>query len=111
MEPITAKGFNGTAEFDGTTISITRKGAGMVALPVQAVTSIEYKPGGLTVGYLKLHTGAALDNRKASNKTQALLRDPHAVTLQWTSNKQFAPLVEALQAAVSANTWPYGSRP
>ncbi|QGZ16917.1 hypothetical protein SEA_LITTLETOKYO_25 [Arthrobacter phage LittleTokyo] len=103
MEKITAKGFNGTATFDGTTVTIDRKGAGMVALPVQAIKSVEYKKGGLTVGYLKLHTGAALDNRKTRNKTQALLTDPHAVTLQWTSNKQFEPLVEALQAAISAN--------
>ena len=99
---ITAKGFNGVVEFDGTTVFIQRKLAGVVSLPVSSISSVEFKPGGLTVGYVKFHTGAAIDGRKIRNKSEALIRDPHAVTLQWTHNKAFEPLVAAVREAVNA---------
>lgn len=99
---ITAKGFNGVVEFDGTTVFIQRKLAGTVSLPVASIASVEFKRGGLLVGYVKFHTGAAVDGRKVRNKSEALLRDPHAVTLQWTHNKAFDVLVGAVQAAVFA---------
>ncbi|QOI67670.1 hypothetical protein SEA_ORCANUS_25 [Arthrobacter phage Orcanus] len=96
----TAKGFNGSLSFDGERVTIERKGAGRTSLPVSAIQSVEFKKGGLLVGYVKFHTGAAIDNRKTRNKAEALMRDPHAVTLQWTSNKAMAELVEAVEAAM-----------
>ena len=99
---ITAKGFNGVVEFDGTTVFIQRKLAGTVSLPASSIASVEFKPGGMLVGYVKFHTGAAIDGRKTRNKSEALLRDPHAVTLQWTHNKAFEPLVAAVQEALNA---------
>ncbi len=97
-----AKGFNGSVEFDGARVLLQRKGAGRVSLPVASINSVEFKRGGLTVGYVKFHTGAVVDNRKVRNKTQALLLDPHAVTLQFTSNKAFEVLVSEVEAAVFA---------
>lgn len=96
----TAKGFNGTLSFDGQTVTIERKGAGRVRLPLESIKSVEFKKGGLLVGYVKFHTGADVDARKVRNKTQALLQDPHAVTLQWTSNKAMAEFVEAVETAL-----------
>ncbi|WAB09135.1 hypothetical protein SEA_EESA_25 [Arthrobacter phage Eesa] len=96
----TAKGFNGSLSFDGERVTIERKGAGRTSLPVSAIKSVEFKKGGLLVGYVKFHTGADVDNRKVRNKTQALLQDPHAVTLQWTSNKPMETLVAAVEAAM-----------
>ncbi|WNM72812.1 hypothetical protein SEA_REDFOX_25 [Arthrobacter phage RedFox] len=96
----TVKGFNGTLAFDGQSVTIQRTGAGRTRLPLEAIKSVEFKKGGLTVGYVKFHTGADVDNRKVRNKTQALLQDPHAVTLQWTSNKAMAELVEQIEAAL-----------
>ena len=96
----TAKGFNGTLSFDGETVTIERMGAGRTRLPLSAIKSVEYKKGGLMVGYVKFHTGADVDGRKVRNKTQALLQDPHAVTHQWTSNKQMEELVAAVEAAL-----------
>lgn len=99
---ITAKGFNGVVEFDGTTVFIQRKLAGTVSLPVASIASVEFKPGGMLVGYVKFHTGAAIDGRNARNKSEALLRDPHAVTLQWTHNKAFEPLVAEIRKAIES---------
>ncbi|AYN58782.1 hypothetical protein PBI_POLKA_25 [Arthrobacter phage Polka] len=96
----TVKGFNGTLSFDGRTVTIERKGAGRTRLQLDAIKSVEFKKGGLLVGYVKFHTGADVDNRKVRNKAQALLQDPHAVTLQWTSNKPMAELVEQIEAAL-----------
>ncbi|UVK62564.1 hypothetical protein SEA_TAYLORSIPHT_25 [Arthrobacter phage TaylorSipht] len=96
----TAKGFNGSLSFDGQTVTIERKGAGRVRLPLDAIKSVEHKKGGLLVGYVKFHTGADVDARKVRNKTQALLQDPHAVTFQWTSNKAMAELVAAVESAL-----------
>ncbi|WPM94276.1 hypothetical protein VB1_CDS0027 [Arthrobacter phage Marchesin] len=96
----TVKGFNGTISFDGQTVTIDRKGAGRTRLPLASIKSVEFKKGGLLVGYVKFHTGADIDNRKARNKAQALLQDPHALTLQWTSNKDMEALVEEVEAAL-----------
>lgn len=102
----TAKGFNGTLSFDGQTVTIERKGAGRTRLPLDAIKSVEFKKGGLLVGYVKFHTGADVDGRKVRNKTQALLQDPHAVTLQWTSNKDMEELVEKIEAALYRKATP-----
>ena len=96
----TVKGFNGTLSFDGQSVTIERKGAGRTRLPLDAIKSVEYKKGGLMVGYVKFHTGADADGRKIRNKTQALLQDPHAVTHQWTSNAAMAELVQEIEAAL-----------
>ncbi|QGH74512.1 hypothetical protein HYQ03_gp25 [Arthrobacter phage Kuleana] len=96
------KGFNGTLSFDGETVTIERKGAGRTRLPLSAIKSVEYKKGGLLVGYVKFHTGADIDNRKTRNKAEALMRDPHAVTHQWTSNKAMGELVDQIEAALYA---------
>lgn len=102
MTTTTAKGMNGTMELDAAGVRITRKGAGTTRVPLASIRSIEHKKGGLTIGYLRLHTGADNDNRKARNKTQALLREPHTVTFQWTANKEWETLAEALETAVAA---------
>ncbi|AYN56843.1 hypothetical protein PBI_ANDREW_27 [Arthrobacter phage Andrew] len=98
----TVKGFNGTIAFDGQSVTIQRTGAGRTRLPLDSIKSVEFKKGGLLVGYVKFHTGADVDGRKVRNKSQALLQDPHAVTLQWTSNKAMAELVEQIEAALYA---------
>lgn len=97
------KGFNGAVEFNGRAVIISRKGAGSKTVPVSAIQSVEYKPSGLMVGYVRFDVaGSQLDAGKIRNKTQGLLRDANTVTFHRGANADFQALVDEVNAALYA---------
>ncbi|PPH99745.1 hypothetical protein C5C95_06270 [Rathayibacter sp. AY1B7] len=111
MADISFKGSNGAMTFDGRSISITRKGLGAAVfsgargtekqLPIAVVSSIQYKKGGLTVGYIQL-TVPGDAQKKFAGKTQTIQQDENAVTFYSKQNDEAKQFAEAVNEAIHA---------
>lgn len=95
------KGMNGSLELTPNSVQISRRGAGTKTVPLAAIQGVEFKPGGLTVGYLRIDTGTGIGQKGVlTNKNQLLLRDPNTVTFQWRRNKDMQSFADAVNAAL-----------
>lgn len=82
---------------------VSRRGAGSKSIPLKAIRGVEFKKGGLKIGYIRFDTGASLGQQGVlTNKTQLLLRDPNTVAFQWRRNADFEQLAEKVNAAIYA---------
>ena len=109
---IEAKGHNGQVTFDGTTITITRKGAlgrlssgkGSIALPVTQVTSVRFKEAGPVVnGYIQFSVPGRIEQRSQfGSQTTDAAHDPNSVIFTRKQRAQFAALRDAVQEAIAA---------
>lgn len=103
------KGSNGHIEFDGQTVKITRKGmAGFMSgnrgektIPLASVTGVEFKAGGLTVGYLQV-SQSGHSPKTGRNKTEQLLQDENTVTFYSKQNDQARAVADEINAALLA---------
>jgi hypothetical protein len=106
-----AKGHNGQVIFDGTTITITRKGAlgrlgagkGSIALPVGQVTSVRFKDAGPVMnGYIQFSVAGRTERRSNfGSQTNDAAHDPNSVIFTRKQREQFAGLRDAVQAAIA----------
>jgi len=107
------KGSNGQISFDGSTVTITRKGFGAAiwsggfgavkTLPISAITGVQFKKSGLLLGYLQLTVPGELSAKK-QNRTQSLLQDENTITFYAKKNEEFKALAAELQAVLSAGS-------
>lgn len=108
MEPMHAKGYNGTLDFDGEWLTITRSGfvarlftdGGTQRLHISQVTAVTHKPGTrLMRGFLRftLPGSGEPTHRIPRRVSQSQIEsDPLTVTFNRGSNQQF----EIVRAAV-----------
>ena len=95
----TAKGFNGSIDFDGKLVTVRKKLSTAAQIPVSRVQSVEYKAGGLMIGHLRVVVAGAVQG-EGRNKTQATLRDANTVTFHKGANIEFRELADAILAAM-----------
>jgi len=103
------KGSNGHIAFDGQTVKITRKGLGGFVsgnrgektIPLASVTGVEFKAGGLTVGYLQV-SQSGHSPKTGRNKTETLLQDENTVTFYSKQNDAARAVADEINAALLA---------
>lgn len=103
---ITAKGHNGTVEFDGDFVTISRTGAlarltvgkGAKRIPVGSISSVQMKPAGALVnGFISFSMAGGTERRsKFGSQTTDAVNDENSVII----TKKQMPEFEALRAAV-----------
>jgi hypothetical protein len=113
LEHVTAKGLNGTIEFDGHTVTIRRDGmlargthgTGTRTIPLAHVASVQWRSAGLTAGQLSLvmsGRGDAPMIRAGGRGAKAATTDPNTITFHRHRQRDFERVRDAIQAALSA---------
>lgn len=104
MITITAKGVNGEATFDGSLLTITRKGIGnrgQKTIPAASVGGVQIKPATMLVnGFIQFSiNGEVTRSSGGVGRLQDAANDENAVIF----TKKHAPEFEALRDAVLAS--------
>lgn len=109
---ISVKGVNGTVSFDGSFITIDRKGAmarttvgkGDKRIPIGSVTAVQWKPPGVTTrGYIQFTLGGGNEKRSQFGRaTIDAAKDENSVLVAKSHKKEFEELRDAIEAAIAA---------
>lgn len=114
-----AKGHNGSVEFDGTSVIITREGftarlshgRGEKRIPLRAITAIQWKdPGMLSSGFIQFTlSGGKEVNATKGNRTWAAADDENSVIIASKKEVEAMRVVkDEIQAAldhIARSTW------
>jgi len=109
---LSAKGYTGTVTFDGATVTIQRSRFGRsvsastgTRIPVSRIMTVRWKkPGTLINGYISFVVlDSAAHRALAAGKKYDLVRDENTVVVTRNQEREFLPLLDAVQAAVSAD--------
>jgi hypothetical protein len=106
-----AVGVNGQIQFDGTTITILRRGfvarttigKGEKAIPVRSVTAVQWKPAGMGVrGFIQLTVPGGNERRsQLGRQTTDAARDENSVLFSKTQQPSFEVVRQAVQQAIT----------
>jgi Domain of unknown function (DUF4429) len=117
---ITAKGHTGTVEFDGTYITIVRKGflarasvgKGEKRIPLASLTAVQWKPAGAMVnGYIEFSLGGGNETKSRFGKaTTDAAHNENAVVFTKSQMPAFAHLRSAIEQA-QAEHWQQSQHP
>jgi hypothetical protein len=109
---IEAKGYSGQVQFDGTYITIHRKGMigrstvgrGDKRIPLAAVVGVQWKPATtLFVGFIQFETAGQGGTRsRFGHQTQGALQDENSVVFRKGALPQFERLRAAVEEALAA---------
>jgi hypothetical protein len=104
------KGSNGTMAFDGSTVTITRKGfaaamrsgqvGGEKTIHISAISAVQYRKGGLQWGYIQLTIPGEVQRARNSRD---LNQDENTVTFSTKGNGAGKEMADAINAAVHAH--------
>lgn len=111
-EVVSAKGVNGQVEFDGTFITINRKGLmargtvgkGEKRIPLSSVSAVQWKPPSKLIrGFIQFTVPGGNEGRSRFGKqTQDAAKDENAVVVGWTQVTEFEVLRSAIDTAIMA---------
>lgn len=101
---IEAAGQGGQMRFDGHYLTITRNGflarathgRGDKNIPITAISAVQWKPAGLTNGFIQLSIGGADRQAAKGHRTMNAAKDENSVVF----TKKQQPAFEALRAAL-----------
>lgn len=106
------KGHNGTVEFDGTSVTITRAGflarasvgKGRKRIPLAHITAVQFKPAGLLVnGFIAFTLGGGNEQRSQfGRQTLDAVHDENSVIFWTRQQPDFERLRDAVEAAMAA---------
>jgi Domain of unknown function (DUF4429)/Protein of unknown function (DUF2510) len=106
-----AKGVNGTISFDGTTVTIDRKGffgrttigKGTKSIPVRSITAVQWKPAGLTAGAIQLTLSGGTEVRsRFGRQARDAMNDENSVAFHRHRQSDFERVRDAVQEAIAA---------
>jgi hypothetical protein len=113
---VRANGHNGQVEFDGTYVTITRKGflarasvgKGEKRIPLGAINSVQWKPpGALVNGYIQFETAGGGGTRAAfGSQTKQAGHDENSVIVTKKQGPEFERLRAAVEQALAARHAP-----
>jgi hypothetical protein len=108
---VRAKGVNGTITFDGSTVTIDRKGLlgratigkGTKSIPLRSITAVQWKPAGLTAGALQLTLSGGTEVRsRFGRQAHDAIKDENSVAFHRHRQHDFERVRDAIQAAIAA---------
>lgn len=111
VSPLSARGQNGTLLFDGTFVTIQRKGflarstvgKGEKRIPIGSIAALQVKPPGLMVnGFVQLTVPGGNEQRsKLGRQTFNAVHDENSVIVTKGQFEKFRPLIEAIESAIA----------
>jgi hypothetical protein len=115
---VEVKGYNGTVEFDGQSITINRTGLGRltigkgkIRIPVSSVTAVKWKPAGPVInGYIHFSMLGSTDRRsRFGRQTTDVSHDENSVIFLRRQMAEFENLRAAVEAAIQRGVQPHGA--
>lgn len=111
MNPITAKGHNGTVHFDGKFVTIERTGGlarlsvgkGEKRIPVKSITAVQWKPPGMLAnGYIEFTVMGGNESRsRAGAATAQAAGNENAVLVTKKQADDFTALRRAVEDVIA----------
>lgn len=107
---ISARGTNGTIDFDGQTIRIDRRGIlarsmvgkGTKTIPIGSVVAVQWKPAGLTAGMIQFTLAGGVERRsKFGRQARDAMLDENSVTFHRHRQGDFERVRTAIEAAIA----------
>jgi len=112
VDAIEVKGYNDTVRFDGSFVTIVRRGflarvsvgKGEKQIPVAALTAVQFKPAGpLVNGFIQFTVGGGNERRSTfGRQTQDAVHDENSVIFHYGQRRAFERLRDVVQAAMAA---------
>lgn len=107
---IEAAGQGGQMLFDGQYVTITRNGflarathgRGDKKIPLTAISAVQWKPAGLTNGFIQLSIGGADRQAAKGGRTMNAAKDENSVVFTKKQQPQFEALRAALEQAIAS---------
>lgn len=112
---ISARGTNGTITFDGRVIAIERKGfmarstvgVGTKTIPVANVVAVQWKPAGLTAGFIALTIAGGNEVRsRFGRQARTAMTDENTVAFHLRRQPEFEQVRAAIEQAVNTAAAP-----
>jgi hypothetical protein len=105
---IEAVGANGRISLDGDTITISRKGAGVLTflnqglqgdktIPIHQITAVQFRPAGMARGYIRL----SMSGRDPVGGLFEAVKDENAVLFDGKSRAEFEAMRDAINARIN----------
>lgn len=104
--PFTARGLEGQMTYDGSFVTITRRGVipflkhganGRKSIPIRAVTAVQHRACGLFHGYLQLSVAGEMEHGNSFGRDQSLSRDENTVIFYFLANRSFRTLADSIR--------------
>lgn len=116
---IEAAGQGGQMLFDGQYVTITRNGflarathgRGDKNIPITAISAVQWKPAGLTNGFIQLSIGGADRQAAKGGRTMNAAKDENSVVFTKKQQPQFEVLRAALEQAIAGQHTPVAPAP
>ncbi len=114
-EELQVKGVNGVVTFDGSFVTIERKGLaratigkGTKRIPVASITAVQWKqPGALVNGFIQFTLGGGVERRSSfGSQTFDAGKDENSVIMTKKQGPEFEALRAAVEAAIAAHHAP-----
>jgi hypothetical protein len=116
---IEAAGTGGQLAFDGQYVTITRNGflarathgRGDKKIPITAISAVQWKPAGITNGFLQLSIGGADRQAAKGGRTMNAAKDENSVVFTKKQQPAFEQLRTALEQAIAERHAPAAPAP
>jgi hypothetical protein len=116
---IEASGQGGQLAFDGQYVTITRNGflarathgRGDKKIPTAAISAVQWKPAGLTNGFIQLSIGGADRQAAKGHRTMNAAKDENSVVFTKKQQPAFETLRAALEQAIADRHTPAPAPP
>lgn len=117
---LSAKGTNGTLEFDGEAVIIKRTGinarmlvgGGEKRIPAAGITAVQWRKAGLTTGFIQFTLAGGIERRSKPGHTGAdAKRDENTVTFHARQQPAFEPIRDAIEQAIAQRHAPQAAAP
>lgn len=111
---IEAAGTGGQMQFDGQYVTITRNGflarathgRGDKKIPLTAISAVQWKPAGMTNGFIQLSIGGADRQAAKGGRTMNAAKDENSVVFTRKQQSAFEALRAALEQAIASQHTP-----
>lgn len=116
---IEAAGQGGQMQFDGQYVTITRNGflarathgRGDKKIPLTAISAVQWKPAGMTNGFIQLSIGGADRQAAKGGRTMNAAKDENSVVFTRKQQPAFEALRAALEQAIAERHAPAAPAP
>jgi hypothetical protein len=101
--PFETKGLGSTVTFDGKFIVISRGllnplGKGSTKIPIQSISSIEWRAPGIQSGFLRFNVAQGLSRNAKLDRVKDAVKDDHAVIATQKHSKGLLELKEIIES-------------
>lgn len=103
-KPEVLKGYLGSVEFDGSTVTIRKKLRGQVRIPIGQIAGVVIVPAGIGMGGIRFDAAGGTTQRRVApiGSHKDLASDPQALTFRSSRRAEFEEFAVRVEDAITA---------